>query len=102
MVVNICSALEFICAQAPLNILYGLGTLIHETISMSFIDSNELVVWEKAPLTCGMWYFFIEGESDIVLIGFIVMVMIVKTYKRRTRFTSTISHSVWIDYNPVD
>ena len=89
--VYILSAIEFICAQAPFNMkglvlgiacaLFGLGALIHASISEAFTGKH--AVWEKAPLTCGIWYLMMEGV--VALIGFIVVVVIIKMYKRRAR-----------------
>ncbi len=83
--------IEFICAQAPLYMkgllfgigyaLYGLGSLVQSAISIPFLHSRS--VWNKAPLTCGIWYFIIQGV--IVLVGFIAVIIVIKTYKRRTR-----------------
>ena len=92
MFLFILSGIEFICAQAPFNMkglvlgitcaLFSLGALIHASISKAF-TSKSTVVWENAPLTCGMWYLMVEGV--IVLIGFIMVVVIIKMYKRRVR-----------------
>ena len=86
----ILSGIEFVCAQAPFSMkglllglacaLFGLGVLIHAVISQPFKDPK---VWQKSPLTCGMWYFIMEGI--LVLIGLIVTTVIIKTYKRRAR-----------------
>ena len=91
------SGLEFICAQAPFNMkglilglgfaLYGLSSLIQTGMSIPFLHSN---IWERAPLTCGIWYFMLQGF--IVLVGFLIVVAIVKIYKRRTRVNVS-SHS---------
>ena len=91
MFLFILSGIEFICAQAPFNMkglvlgiacaLFGLGALIHASISEAFTSKG--AVWENAPLTCGIWYFVMEGT--IALSGFTVVVMIVKMYKRRVR-----------------
>ena len=88
----ITSGIEFICAQAPFNMkglivgigcaLYGLSSLIQVAISFPFMHSN---IWERAPLTCGLWYFTLQGL--IVLIGFLVVLLMVKLYKRRTRIS---------------
>ena len=85
------SGIEFICAQAPLNMkglllgigyaLYGLGSLVQSAISTPFLHNHS--AWDKAPLTCGIWYFIIQGV--IVLVGFIVVIIMIKTYKRRIR-----------------
>ena len=101
MFLFILSGIEFISAQAPFNMkglilgiacaLFGLGALIHASTSRAF-TSNSAVEWEKAPLTCGIWYLMVEGV--IVLIGFILVVVIIKTYKRRVRI-SLLSQTNW-------
>ena len=88
----IISAIEFICAQAPFNMkglilglgcaLYGLSSLIQAGISFLFTQSN---IWESAPLTCEIWYLILQGF--IVQVGFLVALLIVKMYKRRTRIS---------------
>ena len=85
------SGVEFICAQAPFNMkglllgigyaLYGLGSLVQSAISIPFLHNR--LVWNKAPLTCGIWYFIIQAV--IVLVGFIVVIIVIKTYRRRIR-----------------
>ena len=86
------SSLEFICAQAPLTMkglvlgilyaIYGIGSLIHEALSIPFVKSNTNV-WEKVPLTCGLWYFVMQGTMTMV--SSVVVFAIVKTYKRKDR-----------------
>ena len=86
------SGIEFICAQAPFNMkglvlgiacgLFGLCTLIQSALLIPFLKSH---IWQDAPLTCGIWYFMIQGV--IVLIGFIMVVVIFKLYKKRTRIS---------------
>ena len=88
----ITSAIEFICAQAPFNMkglilgigcaLYGLSSLIQAGMSIPFTQSN---IWERAPLTCSIWYLILQGF--IVLVGFLVALLTVITYKRRTRIS---------------
>ena len=95
----ISSSLEFICAQAPLHMkglvlglgltFYGLSSFIQAGISSPFINSH---VWKNAPLSCGIWYFMMQAL--LVLAGFIVVIVIVKTYKKRTRVNIT-SQSDW-------
>ena len=85
------AGIEFICAQAPFNMkgllfgigyaLYGLGSLVQSALSTPFLHNHS--AWDKAPLTCGIWYFIIQGV--IVLVGFIVVIIMIKTYKRRIR-----------------
>ena len=89
------SGIAFICSQAPFNMKglvlgiayasFGVGVLIHAAILKPFTDNRNHTLWERAPLTCGIWYFMMEGV--IILIGFIVVVVIVKTYKKRTRMS---------------
>ena len=102
MFLFILSGIEFVCAQAPFNMkglvlgigcaLFGLGALIHASISEAFTGKH--AVWEKAPLTCGIWYFMMEGV--VALIGFIVLVVIIKVYKRRARI-NVFSQTDWQD-----
>ena len=85
------SGIEFICAQAPFNMkglllgigyaLYGLGSLVQSAISNPFLHNRS--VWDKAPLTCGIWYFIVQGV--IVIAGFVVVIIVIKTYRRRIR-----------------
>ena len=102
------SGIEFICAQAPMNMkglvlgitytLYGVGSLIQVAISIPFIDSS-IKIWEKAPLTCGVWYFMMQGM--IVLVSSVVVAVIIKTYKRRKRM-NVYSQSEWQQTSQVD
>ena len=83
--------IEFICAQAPFNMkglvlgtvytLFGLGALIQTALSTPFLYKQP--AWEKAPLTCGIWYFMLQGV--IVIVVFIVIVVMTKKYKLRER-----------------
>ena len=92
----IVSGIQFICAQAPLNMkglilglsfaLYGLMSWMQSVLSIPFVGSSKYIAsWQKAPLTCGMWYLIVEGT--IVLAGFLVVIVMVKTYKRRKRLS---------------
>ena len=93
------SGLEFICAQAPLNMkglvlgmaytLYGVGIIIQVAISIPFVTAN-IKVWETAPLTCGMWYFMMQGM--IIIISSLMVAVMVKTYKRRKRMNVLSQH----------
>ena len=97
----ILSGIEFICAQAPFNMkglmfgmvygLYGLSSLVHSALAIPFLSKKPL--WEKAPLTCGVWFFVIQGV--IVLSGLVVVVVMIKRYKRRNRINIT-SQSDWL------
>ena len=102
MFLYVLSGIEFICAQAPFNMkglvlgllcaLFGLGALINASISEAFIKNDSL--WKNAPLTSRiLWYLIMEGV--IVLIGFIVLVVIVKMYKRRTRISMSYEQTNW-------
>ena len=89
------SGIEFVSAQAPFNMkglilgiayaLFGLATLVQAAIAIPFLSKNS--AWEKAPLTCGIWYFIIQGV--IVLVGFTVVVVMIKGYKRRDRINAS-------------
>lgn len=86
------SGLEFVCAQAPLNMkglvigmaysLYGVGCAIQVAISAPFIILS-VRGWERAPLTCGVWYFLMQGM--IILVSSLMVAVIVSMYKRRKR-----------------
>ena len=94
------AAMEFVCAQVPFNMkglvfgisymLFGFGTLIHAVLSFPFVYVKE-TSWKKAPLTCGIWYFIIQ--AFIVVVGFVVMVIVIRKYKNRTRID--VIHSDW-------
>ena len=95
--------IEFVCAQAPLYMkgllfgigyaLYGLGSLVQSAISIPFHHNRS--VWDKAPLTCGIWYFI--TQAVIVLVGFIIVIIVIKTYRRRTRPNVPQSKYIGID-----
>ena len=90
----ICFALEFIWAKAPTSmkgLILGLGymftgiyTMIHTAISAPFLfkDTAKHIPWNLVPLTCGIWYFLLEGI--IILVVLIVMVVVVKLYHKQT------------------
>ena len=96
--VYVLSGIEFICAQAPFNMkglvigigyaLFGLCALVHLSISDAF--TKKYALWKNAPLTCGIWFFMMEGI--IILTGFFTLVVIVKMYKRRVRIGAS-SHN---------
>ena len=89
------SAIEFIWAQAPcsmtglaLGTMYtfgGLSTISQSAVAYPFLFSKE-VPWNRLSLTCGIWYFLLQGI--VVLIFNIVGVIIFNKYKRRTRSDS--------------
>ncbi len=95
------SGIEFICAQAPFNMkgiifglaytLYGLGTLIQSMLSIPFLTMKQSAWWERAPLTCGLWYFIIQ--TVIVTISFIAVLVLIKKYKQRKRNNATLKYS---------
>ena len=95
----ILSGIEFICAQAPFNMkgivfgmaytLFGLGNLIQSVLSIPFLTRTQSA-WEKAPLTCGIWYFIIQAVIEIT--SFIVVVIVIKRYKQRKRSNTTMKH----------
>ena len=96
------SGIQFICAQAPFNMkgliiglsfaLYGSMSVVQSVLSIPFIGSSKYIAsWQKVPLTCGMWYLIMEGT--IVLAGFILVIVMVKMYKRRERTNSMLSQS---------
>ena len=90
----ILTGIEFICAQAPFNmkglmvgityVLFGLGCLIQTAISTPFLYRQP--AWEKAPLTCGIWYFMLQGV--IVIVGLVAAAVMIKKYKLRERSNS--------------
>lgn len=87
----ILAGIEFICAQAPFSMkgltfgvsygLYGFASLLQIVISVPFLF--KMAVWVRAPLTCGIWYFLMQGV--IVLIGLVLVLFMIKTYRRRVR-----------------
>lgn len=91
----ISSGLEFIWAYAPLTMkglllglaymFFGLNTLLHTAIAWPFLFKKPAFIqWSKhAPLTCGIWYFLIEGVIMFVLI--VISVLAIKRYKRRNQ-----------------
>ena len=95
------SGIEFICAQAPFNMkgiifglaypLYGLGTLIQSVLSIPFLNEKQSTLWERAPLTCGIWYFIIQ--TVIVTTSFIAVLVLIKRYKQRERNNAILKHS---------
>ena len=93
------TAVEFIWAQSPSSmkglvfgcayVLLGLNTLLHSTIATPFLFNHralKTINWR--PLTCGMWYFIMEGA--IVLAMLVVIIMAVKRYKKKNRYETSI------------
>ena len=93
----IASAIEFIWAQTPyymtglaLGTMYaflGLNTIIQTIISSPFLFIKK-TPWINVPLTCGIWYFLLQGA--LVGIFLIVGIIMVSKYKRRERNDSTL------------
>ena len=89
------AGLEFVCAQAPFNMkglifgityaVFGGCTLLQTGLLAPFYYVEE-AVWKKAPLTCGIWYFLIQAV--LVLVCFVLMIMVIRRYKSRTRISA--------------
>ena len=90
----ILSGIEFICAQAPVNMkglilgiacgLYGLTSVIQSLIALPFVSPGKhATFWENAPLSCGIWYFLIQVA--VTFIGYLLVIAMVKSYQRRNR-----------------
>lgn len=96
----ILAGLEFVCAQAPFNMkglifgiayaLFGSFTVVQTGLLAPFYFVKE-TVWEKAPLTCGIWYFLIQ--AILVLVCFVLMITVIRRYKSRTRIN--VPQSEW-------
>lgn len=101
------ATLEFVCAQAPFNMkglvfglsyaIFGFGTIINTAISVPFLYVKASL-WEKAPLTCGIWYFLMQ--LVVVILGFAIMVVVIKRYKNRERIN--VFRSDWQDTDSED
>ena len=96
----ISSSIEFICAQAPFNmkgLIIGIGcacfgfTSLIQT-ELSYLFTKYRLSWDEVPLSCGIWYFVMQAL--IVSVGFLVALVIVKVYKKRTRISAS-SQSDW-------
>ena len=95
----ILSALEFIWSQAPMTMkglalgcmyaLLGLSVMLHSTITSPFVFMTH-IQWKHSPLTCGTWYFLIEGV--IILVVLIVIGVLVKRYKKRNASFDLYTH----------
>ena len=87
------SGFEFLWSQAPstmkgmiVGLAYaflGLHTLLHTAISSPFVFKSSLIKWEHASLTCGTWYFLMEGA--IVLIVLIIISVLVRLHKLKKK-----------------
>lgn len=85
------AAVEFICAQAPSTLkglmfgtayaIFGLSTIIHASIGIPFLFNLHKFDWR--PLSCGIWYFFLEGGITVCVL--IVIVILVRLYRNFTR-----------------
>lgn len=86
------SAIEFIWAQTPYTMtglafgtMYAciaLCTLMQAAVAYPFLLTDK-VPWQHYPLTCQIWYFFLQ----VLFVLFLIMVVLIafKKYKNRTR-----------------
>ena len=95
------SLFKFVWSQSPITMkgmilglgysCFGLSSLIHTAIASPFIFRKPVTVpWERAKLTCGIWYLLMEGVISVI--GIIVMTVLVQLYKKRK------SHNVYDAY----
>ena len=88
----ILSSFKFIWSQAPLTmkgIMFGFGysflglsALLHTaTASLFIFDWPVTVSWNHAKLTCGIWYYLMEGL--ITLVAVVLITVVVQLYKKR-------------------
>ena len=88
----ILSSFKFIWSQAPLTmkgIMFGFGyfflglsALLHIALASLFIfDWPVTISWDHAKLTCGIWYFVMEGLITLVATGLITIA--VQIYKKK-------------------
>ena len=93
----ILSALEFMWSQAPSTMkgmilgfgytFLGLSALLHTAIASPFIFRKPVTVsWENIKLTCGIWYFLMEGMITLVVL--IVITVLLQRYKKRNKRNS--------------
>ena len=83
------SSFKFIWSQAPSTMkgmlfgfgymFLGLSTLLHTAVASFFIF--DIVSWDHAKLTCGIWYYLMEGL--ITLVAAVLISIVVQIYKRR-------------------
>ena len=95
----ILSGYTFMWAQAPssmkglvIGMMYaclGLNAMLQSAISAPFLFSQH-TPWSKAPLSCGIWYYTIQGV--IVLVIFLVLTFLVKKYKESQRRESQLNY----------
>ena len=82
------TAVEFIWAQTPSTMkglmfgtayaILGLNSMLQSVIALPFLFNN--TTWDWHPLTCGIWYFILEGA--VILAVLIIIVALVKRHKR--------------------
>lgn len=88
----ILSSFKFIWSQAPLTmkgIMFGFGyfflglsALLHIASASLFIfDRPVAVSWDHAKLTCGIWFYLMEGL--IALVAVVLITIVVQIYKKR-------------------
>ena len=85
------TGIEFIWAQTPSSMkglmfgcaytLLGFNTLIQTIIAYPFLFSVREIDWH--PLTCGVWYFLMEGA--LILVALLIIAVVVKKYKKRSQ-----------------
>ena len=89
----ILSSFKFVWSQAPSTMkgmmlgfgysFLGLSALLHTAIASLFIFQKPVTVsWDHIKLTCGIWYFLMEGL--ITLMAMVLISVIVQIYKKRT------------------
>lgn len=91
------TSIEFIWAQTPyymtglaLGTMYafiGLNTTIQAVMGSPFLFFK--TPWKNAPLTCGIWYFLLQGALAAIFLT--VGIIMVSKYKRRERNDSSLS-----------
>lgn len=86
------SGLKFVWSQSPSTMkgmtlgigytLLGLSSLLHTAISSPFVFHKPVtVLWENAKLTCGIWYFMVEGLLSVIAI--IIILFVFRRYNKR-------------------
>ena len=88
----ILSGYKFMWAQAPssmkglvIGMMYaclGLNAMLQSAISAPFLF-NRHIPWEKATLTCGIWYYMMQAVVGLAIL--MVFVLLVKQYKQSQR-----------------
>ena len=88
----ILSGYTFMWAQAPstmkglvIGMMYaclGFNAMLQSAISAPFLFIR-YIPWEKAPLSCGIWYYTMQGV--LVLVICLVLIFLVKGYKQSQR-----------------